>query len=193
MGATPPNPSASLARNQGPGAVRPGPRCARPYPSVSCEILYCSSFLYKLLRGVSISSAVLEMFHPCSRSFAHQERPLADLLELPQRPGGLTGAAEHSAAGRSPPRSTASASGHVDGRGPGRITRRRSTEFRELADVARASAACFKDRYSSAASVNSLRTEVVLTREEPAAKCSHQLGDVVPSLPQGRHAGWGSR
>jgi len=38
------------------------------YPSVSCEIWYCSSFLYKLLRGVSITSAVFEIFHPFSRS-----------------------------------------------------------------------------------------------------------------------------
>ena len=38
------------------------------YPSVSCEIWYCSSFLYRLLRGVSITSAVLEMFQPFSRS-----------------------------------------------------------------------------------------------------------------------------
>ena len=39
------------------------------YPSVSCVIWYCSSFLYRLLRGVSITSAVFEMFQPFSRSF----------------------------------------------------------------------------------------------------------------------------
>ena len=38
------------------------------YPSLSCEIWYCSSFLYKLLRGVSMISAVFEMFQPFSRS-----------------------------------------------------------------------------------------------------------------------------
>jgi hypothetical protein len=38
-------------------------------PSDSCVIWYCSSFLYKLLRGVSIASAVFEIFHPFSRSF----------------------------------------------------------------------------------------------------------------------------
>src|SRR5436190_20739983 len=44
---------------------------ARPlerHPSVSCEIWYCSSFLYRLLRGVPITSAVFEMFQPFSRS-----------------------------------------------------------------------------------------------------------------------------
>src|SRR5690242_12035226 len=40
------------------------------YPSVSCEIRYCSSFLYRLLRGVSITSAVFEMFHPLSLNLA---------------------------------------------------------------------------------------------------------------------------
>ena len=40
------------------------------YPSPSCLIWYCSSFLYKLLRGVSMTSAVLEMFQPCSRNFS---------------------------------------------------------------------------------------------------------------------------
>src|SRR5918993_4591896 len=39
------------------------------YPSDSCLILYCSSFLYRLLRGVSMSSAVFEIFQPVSRSF----------------------------------------------------------------------------------------------------------------------------
>src|SRR5215831_15998370 len=32
------------------------------YPSISCLMLYCSSFLYRLLRGVSMTSAVFEMF-----------------------------------------------------------------------------------------------------------------------------------
>jgi hypothetical protein len=39
-----------------------------PQPSVSCLIWYCSSFLYRLLRGVSMTSAVFEMFQPFSRS-----------------------------------------------------------------------------------------------------------------------------
>src|SRR5262249_53046007 len=40
----------------------------RSYPSVSWLIWYCSSFLYRLLRGVPITSAVFEMFQPFSRS-----------------------------------------------------------------------------------------------------------------------------
>jgi hypothetical protein len=47
-----------------------GPRRARQRPSVSSLIWYCSSFLYRLLRGVSITSAVFEMFQPFSRSLA---------------------------------------------------------------------------------------------------------------------------
>ena len=43
---------------------------ANYYPSLSCEIWYCSSFLYRLLRGVSITSAVFEIFQPFSRSRA---------------------------------------------------------------------------------------------------------------------------
>jgi hypothetical protein len=39
-------------------------------PSLSCDIWYCSSFLYRLLRGVSITSAVLEIFQLFSRSRA---------------------------------------------------------------------------------------------------------------------------
>jgi hypothetical protein len=39
-----------------------------PQPSVFCLIWYCSSFLYKLLRGVSMTSAVFEIFQPFSRS-----------------------------------------------------------------------------------------------------------------------------
>src|SRR5688572_920562 len=38
-------------------------------PSTSCLIPYCSSFLYRLLRGVSMISAVFEMFQYVSRSF----------------------------------------------------------------------------------------------------------------------------
>ena len=38
-------------------------------PSTSCLIPYCSSFLYRLLRGVSMISAVFEMFQFVSRSF----------------------------------------------------------------------------------------------------------------------------
>jgi hypothetical protein len=38
-------------------------------PSTSCLIPCCSSFLYKLLRGVSMISAVFEMFQLFSRSF----------------------------------------------------------------------------------------------------------------------------
>src|SRR5439155_27056992 len=46
------------------------PYPTRPsYPSVSSLIWYCSSFLYKLLRGVPITSAVFEMFQPFSRGF----------------------------------------------------------------------------------------------------------------------------
>src|SRR5713226_3672993 len=38
------------------------------HPSVSWLIWYCSNFLYRLLRGVPITSAVFEMFQPFSRS-----------------------------------------------------------------------------------------------------------------------------
>src|ERR1700737_2981510 len=39
-------------------------------PPASRLMLYCSIFLYRFERGVSIASAVLETFHPNSRSFA---------------------------------------------------------------------------------------------------------------------------
>src|SRR5439155_22722158 len=39
-----------------------------PYPSCSWVIWYCSILLYRLLRGVPITSAVFEMFQPFSRS-----------------------------------------------------------------------------------------------------------------------------
>ena len=57
------------ARQRSPGSLR---RIfdVSAYPSVSCEIWYCSSFLYRLLRGVSITSAVFEMFQPFSLSLA---------------------------------------------------------------------------------------------------------------------------
>src|SRR4030095_957642 len=55
----------------------------QPYPSVSCEIWYCSSFLYRLLRGVSITSAVFDMFQPFSRSF--DTRYARSLLSLNSR------------------------------------------------------------------------------------------------------------
>ena len=42
------------------------------YPSVSCEIWYCSSFLYKLLRGVSMTSAVFEIFQRILAQLRHQ-------------------------------------------------------------------------------------------------------------------------
>src|SRR4029450_1793327 len=54
-----------------------------PYPSVSCEIWYCSSFLYRLLRGVSITSAVFDIFQPFSRSF--DTRYARSLLSLNSR------------------------------------------------------------------------------------------------------------
>src|SRR5688572_14877906 len=55
-------------RQRVPGSLRRS--SILPYPSVSWEILYCSSFLYRLLRGVSITSAVFEMFQLFSLSFA---------------------------------------------------------------------------------------------------------------------------
>ena len=57
------------------------------YPSVSCVIPYCSSFLYRLLRGVPMTSAVFEMFQSFSRSLLDQERALGRFLELAQRAG----------------------------------------------------------------------------------------------------------
>src|SRR5207244_9214568 len=71
---------AGLGRNDGRGRIRQEWREGRDrqdgrertasYPSVSCAIWYCSSFLYKLLRGVPMTSAVFEMFHPFSRSLS---------------------------------------------------------------------------------------------------------------------------
>ena len=48
--------------------VTPRPQLGIGQPSVSWLIWYCSSFLYRLLRGVPITSAVFEMFQPLSRS-----------------------------------------------------------------------------------------------------------------------------
>jgi len=55
-----------LARGQ---VVAVKVQAADDYPSASCLIPYCSSFLYRLLRGVSMISAVFEMFQLFSRSF----------------------------------------------------------------------------------------------------------------------------
>ena len=77
-------------------------RIARiPYPSVSCEILYCSSFLYRLLRGVSIRSAVFEMFQPVSRSFCTRNARSATSLCSRSVPAG-----SDSLSGGRPPAST---------------------------------------------------------------------------------------
>src|SRR5437762_6227149 len=60
------------------------------YPSVSWLIWYCSSFLYKLLRGVSMTSAVFEMFHPFSRSFATRYARSASSLNSRSVPAFVT-------------------------------------------------------------------------------------------------------
>src|SRR5262249_1996270 len=60
-------PSGSLRRPDCSARGRKG-RMGGRYPSVSWLIWYCSSFLYRLLRGVPITSAVFEMFQPFSRS-----------------------------------------------------------------------------------------------------------------------------
>ena len=55
-------------------------RLRRCYPSPSCVIPYCSSFLYKLLRGVPMISAVFEMFQLFSRSLPTRNARSADSL-----------------------------------------------------------------------------------------------------------------
>src|SRR4029077_6988833 len=73
-------------------------RVGPSYPSVSWLIWYCSSFLYKLRRGVPITSAVFEMFQPFSRSlptrnmrsaFSLNSRsvPAAAFASAPSAPG----------------------------------------------------------------------------------------------------------
>src|SRR4029450_403524 len=77
--------AANFYLNVGPGGAgrAGGAQPFEPYPSVSCEIWYCSSFLYRLLRGVSITSAVFDMFQPFSRSF--DTRYARSLLSLNSR------------------------------------------------------------------------------------------------------------
>ena len=54
---------------------------------VSCVIPYCSSFLYRLLRGVPITSAVFEMFQLFSRSLPTRNARSADSLNSRSVPG----------------------------------------------------------------------------------------------------------
>ena len=93
------------------------------YPSDSCEIWYCSSFLYRLLRGVSITSAVFEMFQPLSRSLATRNARSALSLNSRSVPALVSPAAAERVAGlrrrgRRPPAAIRTLSGrsrHVDG------------------------------------------------------------------------------
>ena len=62
-------PEVGSAKSEVESEVGRGKWDLRAYPSTSCLIPYCSSFLYRLLRGVSMSSAVREMFQLFSRSF----------------------------------------------------------------------------------------------------------------------------
>ena len=57
------------------------------YPSPSSEIPYCSSFLYRLLRGVPMISAVFEMFQAFSRSFSTRNFRSASSLNSRSVPG----------------------------------------------------------------------------------------------------------
>ena len=56
-------------------------------PSFSWLIPYCSSFLYRLLRGVPMTSAVFEMFQLCSRSLSTRNARSATSLNSRSVPG----------------------------------------------------------------------------------------------------------
>ena len=67
--------------------VSPAAKIRFYYPSVSCEIWVLLELLYRLLRGVSMTSAVFEIFQPFSRNLETRNARSALSFELAQRSG----------------------------------------------------------------------------------------------------------
>src|SRR5262245_9818465 len=97
-----------------------------PQPSFSCEMPYCSSFLYRFERGVPIAWAVAEMFQRFSRSLPTRNARSADSLKSFKEPAASGFADDVASPGR---RSTPSmCSGRTSG--PSTMIMRRSTVLR---------------------------------------------------------------
>ena len=153
-------------------------------------MLYCSSFLYRLLRGVPITSAVFEMFHAFSRSFCTRNARSAASLNSRSVPGEPVPAPTHRRRARTSVRPHGLGQvGDVD-----RLRRRHDDQpldgVPQLADVplppVRAGAG------PSRRGVKRLGLQVVVAAEQ-VREVPDQRRDVLGPLAQRRHVRSGSR
>ena len=149
---------------------------------------YCSSFLYRLLRGVSISSAVREMFQPSPRSFGRRgsARSLTSLNSRSVRASsGARPAGARTARRPGAPSCTAAERRSLVARRHDHAAARPS-----CATLARCPASAGGRARSIAASVNALRTEVALAREQPG-EVAHEHRDILRCGPAAAGRGSG--